>query len=165
MDDPISYGIAGYKAPELLVDQWIDADGKTIEPIKLGDFDGKFVVLYCFQSWCPGCHSKGFPALQEMTKALKGNDKVVFLAIQTVFEGQEANTYDKLRETQEQYNLNIPFGHDPGDQTSFNISKTMYHYRTGGTPWFIFIDQNNHVVFNDFHLDVAKAIAFLKSID
>ena len=33
MDNPITYGIAGYKAPELLVDQWIDADGKTIEPI------------------------------------------------------------------------------------------------------------------------------------
>ena len=165
MDEPTTYGIAGYKAAELLVDQWIDADGNTIEPVKLNDFDGKFKVLYCFQSWCPGCHSRGFPDLQKMTKALEGNDRVVFLAIQTVFEGFEANTYDKIRETQKQYNLKIPFGHDPGDQNSYGRSKTMYHFRTGGTPWFIFIDQNNNVVFNDFHLDVDKAIAFLKSID
>jgi len=165
MEEPITYGIAGYKAPELLVDLWIDAEGKPIEPIKLSDFNGKFKVLYCFQSWCPGCHSRGFPALQKMTKALEGNDKIVFLAIQTVFEGHEANTYDKMEETQKQYHLKIPFGHDPGDQSSYGRSKTMYHFRTGGTPWFIFIDQNNHVVFNDFHLDVGKAIVFLKNID
>jgi len=65
----------------------------------------------------------------------------------------------------EKYGLEIPFGHDPGDDESQNRSRVMQHYRTGGTPWFIFIDQKNNVVFNDFHLNVEKAITFLKTIE
>lgn len=99
-----------------------------------------------------------------MTRALNDNDQVVFLAVQTVFEGHEANTYDKIIETQKQYELKIAFGHDPGDEGSNNRSKMMYHYRTGGTPWFIFIDQKNNVVFNDFHLNVENAIEFLNQV-
>lgn len=165
MQNATTYGIEGYKAHEFLVDQWVDADGKKTDPVKLSDFDGKFKVVYCFQSWCPGCHSRGLPALQEMTEALKGNNQVIFLAVQTVFEGHEANTYDKIMETQKQYELKIPFGHDPGDESSHNRSKMMYHYRTGGTPWFIFIDQKNNVVFNDFHLNVENAIEFLSRVE
>lgn len=164
MQNATTYGIEGHKAHEFLVDQWIDADGKKTAPICLSDFDGKFKVVYCFQSWCPGCHSRGLPALQEMTRALNDNDQVVFLAVQTVFEGHEANTYDKIIETQKQYELKIAFGHDPGDEGSNNRSKMMYHYRTGGTPWFIFIDQKNNVVFNDFHLNVENAIEFLNQV-
>ena len=55
--------------------------------IKLADFEGKFKVIYCFQSWCPGCHSAGLPNLKKMVNALQDNDKVAFLAVQTVFEG------------------------------------------------------------------------------
>jgi hypothetical protein len=86
------------------------------------------------------------------------------LAIQTVFEGHGTNTYDKILETQKQYDLKIPFGHDPGNESSNNISKVMLNYRTGGTPWFILIDRNNSVVFADFHLNVTNAIDFLKEI-
>ena len=164
MNNEIKYGIDGSKAHELEVDHWVDANGKPTESINLFDYDGKFKVIYCFQSWCPGCHSRGLPALQEMTKALKNNDSVAFLAVQTVFEGHHENTFDKIMEIQEKYGLEIPFGHDPGDEDSHNRSKVMQHYRTGGTPWFIFIDQNNNVVFNDFHLNVEKAIEFLKTI-
>ncbi|EAR00534.1 peroxiredoxin family protein [Maribacter sp. HTCC2170] len=164
MKNDIKYGIDGFKAHEFGVNQWIDEEGKITSPIKLSDFEGKFKVIYCFQSWCPGCHSRGFPALQEMSKALKSNKNVTFLAVQTVFEGHDENTYDKITEIQRKYEIEIPFGHDPGDEGSGNISKIMRHYRTGGTPWFIFIDQRNNVVFNDFHLNVEKAIAFLKTI-
>ena len=41
----------------------------------------------------------------------------------------------------------------------------MYDYRTGGTPWFIFINQQDVVVFNDYHLNVDKAIEYLKGIE
>lgn len=164
MNNEIKYGIDGFKAHEFEVDPWVDANGKPTESINLSDYDGKFKVIYCFQSWCPGCHSRGLPALQEMTKALKNNDSVAFLAIQTVFEGHHENTFDKIMEIQEKYDLEIPFGHDPGDEGSHNRSKVMRHYKTGGTPWFIFIDQKNNVVFNDFHLNVEKAIEFLKTI-
>lgn len=167
MENEIKYGIDGFKAHEFEVDQWIDEKGEITSPFKLSDFDGKFKVVYCFQSWCPGCHSRGLLALQEMTKALEDKEKenVAFLAIQTVFEGHHENTYDKIVEIQQKYELEIPFGHDPGDEDSGNISKIMRHYRTGGTPWFIFIDQRNNVVFNDFHLNVEKAIEFLKTIE
>ena len=164
MKEAATYGIIGYQAPEFNVEQWIDADGRKTEPIKLTNFEGLFKVVYCFQSWCPGCHSVGFPALQEITKSLESNGNLTFAAVQTVFEGHDTNTYEKILETQKQYNLKMPFGHDPGDATSNNRSKIMYNYRTGGTPWFIFIDQENKVVFNDFHLDVEKAIDFLHLI-
>jgi thiol-disulfide isomerase/thioredoxin len=159
-----TYGIGGAKAPEWNVPIWVDGEGEKINPVKLSDYDGKFKVVYCFQSWCPGCHSLGLPSLQEMVKALEGNDKVVFLAVQTVFEGKEANTFEKMLEVQKKYNLHIPFGQDNGDASSRNISNIMYNYRTGGTPWFIFIDQENNVVFNDFHLNTEKAIEYLQTI-
>ncbi|MDA8692571.1 peroxiredoxin family protein [Saprospiraceae bacterium] len=161
---PTGYGIVGQEAPELKITQWVDANGVKSEAVYLDDYKGKFKVLYCFQAWCPGCHSKGLPALQDMTDAMKGNDNIVFLAIQTVFEGSHANTYDRMVEIQKEYDLSIPFGHDPGDDSSRNRSTTMMNYKTGGTPWFIFIDENDKVVFNNFHLDTAKAIAFLEGV-
>ena len=163
MKDRTTYGIEGFKAQEFNVAQWIDANGNPTEPIELSDLKGKFKVLYCFQSWCPGCHSKGLPDLKKMVSGLKDNDNVVFLAIQTVFEGHHANTYEKMVETQKQYDLKIPFGHDAGDDGK-SRSNIMTNYQTGGTPWFIFIDQKDNVVFADFHLNAEAAIEFLKTI-
>lgn len=158
------YGIAGQTAPEWNIPIWVDGNGDKTEPVKLSDFKGKFKVVYCFQSWCPGCHSIGLPSLQQMTEALKGNDKVIFLAVQTVFEGRSSNTYEKMLEVQKKYSLKISFGQDNGDTSTKNISNIMYNYHTGGTPWFIFIDQDDNVVFNDFHLNTENAIEFLKTI-
>jgi thiol-disulfide isomerase/thioredoxin len=163
MNTGTAYGIVGHRAPEFDVMQWIDNEGNKTAPLKLSDLDGKFKVVYCFQSWCAGCNSSGFPSLSEMTKALKRNDKVVFLAVQTVFEGHATNTYDKMVETKAKYGLNIPFGHDVGDDDR-STANIMKNYRTGGTPWFIFIDEKNIVVFNDFHLNTEKAIEYLKAI-
>ncbi len=159
------YGIEGQRAPELSNDiYWVDSEGKERKVIKLSDYKGEFKVIYGFQSWCPGCHSQGLPSLQEMVKALEGNDKIKFFAIQTVFEGAQANTKERMLEVQKQYNLHIPFGHDVGNEQTRQVSSVMYNYRTGGTPWFIFIDQSDTVVFNDFHLDTEKSIQYLKRI-
>ena len=152
-----------FKAPEFNVKSWIDAEGNKTEQIKLADFEGKFKVIYCFQSWCPGCHSKGLPDLKKMVEALEGNNKIAFLAVQTVFEGHNENTYDKMVETQKQYDLKIPFGHDAGDDGK-SRSNIMTNYQTGGTPWFILIDKHNNVVFADFHLNVDNTIEFLKGL-
>jgi len=70
-----------------------------------------------------------------------------------------------LVETQEKYELNIPFGHDIGNDKTFKRSSTMFNYKTGGTPWFIFIDQNNKVIFNDYHLNEDKVISYLQEIN
>ena len=145
------------KAPEFNVKNWIDADGNATAEIKLSDYKGKFKVVYCFQHWCPGCHSKGLPNLKQMVTALEGNSNVVFLAIQTVFEGHDDNKYDKIIATQKKYELKIPFGHDAGDDGK-SRSNIMTNYKTGGTPWFILIDKNDNVVFADFHLHTDGAI-------
>ncbi|MEM7563969.1 MAG: TlpA disulfide reductase family protein [Pseudomonadota bacterium] len=157
---PAGYGIVGHSAPELEVDYWIDAEGKEAEAFTLASQEGKWVVLKCFQSWCPGCHSHGFPALQAMSEALADNPKVAFAGIQTVFEGHYTNTRDKVLKTQTQYDLKIPMGHDPG--LEHGQPKTMSDYRTGGTPWMILIDPERRVIYNDFGIDPKKAIEFLK---
>jgi len=152
-----------FEAPEFNVGSWVDFEGKKTGEIKLSDFRQKFKVVYCFQSWCPGCHSKGLPDLKKMVEALEGSDDIVFLAIQTVFEGFEENTYEKMVETQKQYSLRIPFGHDAGDNGK-SRSNIMTNYKTGGTPWFIFINQHNNVVFSDFHINVEGTISFFKEM-
>jgi len=152
-----------FKAPEFDVKHWIDANGHKTDPIKLSDFKGQFKIMYCFQSWCPGCHSKGLPDLKKMVDALKDSKNITFLAVQTVFEGFESNTYEKMVETQKQYDLKIPFGHDAGDDGASH-SKIMFNYKTGGTPWFIFIDRHDNVVFSDFHLNADAAIEFFKTL-
>lgn len=155
---------ATIKAPELRVTQWIDANGSpTKKPIELSDYKGKFKVIYGFQHWCSGCHKVGLPSLQKMVEALEGNENIIFLAIQTVFEDASKNTYEKIIETQKEYNLKIPFGHDDGSQNGESRSFTMADYQTGGTPWFIFIDEKDNIVFADFHLNTEPAIQLLKS--
>jgi len=158
------YGILGQQAPELTVEQWIDSNGNKTGPYKLSNFKNKYKVIYCFQAWCPGCHSIGLPSLKKMTTSLANSNKVAFLAIQTVFEGKNSNTLQRMLEIQKQYNLKIPFGHDDGKNTPRKISSTMQNYRTGGTPWFIIIDESNKVIFNDYHLNTDKVIEYLKDL-
>ncbi len=155
---PKRYGIVGKLAPELRVDYWIDAQGDKTQPFRLSDCKDKWIFLKCFQSWCPGCHSNGLPALKKISEALANNPQIVFACIQTVFEGSMFNTINKVRKTQLQYDLKMPMGHDPGDDISF----TMMDYRTGGTPWMILISPSRKVVFNDFSINSDKAIEFLK---
>lgn len=152
-----------FKAPEFNVKDWTDAYGNKTEAIKLSDYKGLFRIVYCFQSWCLGCHSKGFPDLKKMVEAHKKNDNVAFLAIQTVFEGHHENTYEKMVETQKKYDLKIPFGHDAGDDGT-SKSNIMTNYQTGGTPWFLFIDKHDRIVFSDFHINVNATIEFLSTL-
>ena len=44
-------GILGRPAPELNLNNWIDADGKKTGPIYLGDYRDKVIYLYFFQDW------------------------------------------------------------------------------------------------------------------
>ena len=150
-------------APEFNVKDWVDTNGNKTDQVKLSDFSGKFKVVYCFQSWCPGWHSVGLPNLQKMVEALTGYNNVAFVAIQTVFEGYHENTFAKMLETQKQYGLKIPFGHDAGDDGK-SRSNFMQNYQTGGTPWFVFINQDDKIVFADFHINVEAAIKVLKGI-
>jgi len=156
----IKWGIEGHEAPEIELDYWIDADG---EP---GNFSvlesrGKWVFLKCFQDWCPGCHSSGFPTLQAFSKRFHDHPKVAIAAIQTVFEGYHTNTVEDVRELQLRYELPIVMGHDPGDPETDQRPVTMRKYFTGGTPWLILINPQGTVVYNNYHVDSKKLIEYV----
>lgn len=158
----MTMGISHQRAPELRVPYWIDEYGKALaEPLKLSDLGDGYKLLYCFQAWCPGCHSRGFPTLKRLVEKLEGHD-IGFAVIQTVFEGEKENTQDKISEMQVRYNLPIPFGHDPAVG---RYPSVMEDYRTGGTPWFILIDPTGEVIFNDFSLDADKLIELFNHPD
>lgn len=153
-------------AKELRVPIWISADGAPLEhPVKLADLGEGMKIIYCFQDWCPGCHSRGFPTLKVLHDGIK--DKGVgFAVIQTVFEGADVNTVDKLRVNQERYDLDMPFGHDPGPKPSLapgagNYPTFMEDYRSAGTPWFTVINSDNIVVYADFRLDARRFLETL----
>ena len=147
------------RASELRVAQWIDAQGRARAPLTLAELGDGFKVIYCFQHWCQGCHSHGFPALVKLVGALSGAG-FGFAVVQTVFEGAEVNTFDRLRETQLRYGLQLPFGHDqPARSDPAIIPTVMQDYGIGGTPWFIVINPAGEVVFSDFQLDADRLIA------
>jgi len=154
-------GIAGQTAPELNVQFWLDGSGEKAD-FSMDAQRGKWVFLKCWQSWCPGCHSHGFPTLQKVTNAFKDEDRVVTVAIQTVFEGHDTNTAEKVRETQERYELDIFMGHDPGKINDHGYPNTMMSYRTGGTPWQVLVAPDGTVVFDGFRVDPEKLITYLK---
>ncbi|MCH7870168.1 MAG: TlpA family protein disulfide reductase [Planctomycetes bacterium] len=146
-------GILNKPAPGWGVKKWLNlADG--VRSLDVSDFKGKVLYLYCFQSWCPGCHSHGFPTLQKMIKRYQGNDDVVFVAVQTVFEGFGSNTFEHAKRIAKRYDLDIPIG-----QSGENGKRSplMRAYRTGGTPWTVIIDRNGVVRFNDFHAKEPQA--------
>ena len=152
-------GIVGQIAPPLREVRWIDGGGAARAPVSLDDLGDGYRILFFFQHWCPGCHSHGFPALVRLVDAL-ASEGVGFAAIQTVFEGGEVNTFERLREDQQRYGLAISFGHAaPARGTA--LPAPMAEYRTGGTPWFVVIAPDGKVAFDGFQID---ADAFIKAL-
>lgn len=154
----MTIGISYKKAPELRVPYWIDANGQERAPLKLSELGDGYKIIYCFQFWCPGCHSQGFPTLKRLVNALS-HIGFGFAVVQTAFEGKTQNTADKLIDMQNKYDLRLPFGHDPSND---NYPSLMEDYRSAGTPWFILIDPNGKVVFNDFGLDAETLIGAIE---
>lgn len=151
-------GIAGLPAPPLENVRWIDENGDERSPLTLAELGPGFRILYFFQDWCQGCHAHGFPTFVTLAGTLR--DKGVGLAaVQTVFEGAEVNTFDRLRENQRRYGLPVPFGHAVADPASAGAAPAvMEAYRSGGTPWFVVIAPDGRVVYDGFRLDAERLI-------
>ncbi len=150
-------GIIGRPAPVWGVTKWMNLPAGA-HALDIGDFKGRVLYLYGFQSWCPGCHSHGFPTLQGLIDHYRGVDDVAFVAVQTVFEGYASNTFDHARDVAAQYALDIPVGQsgEEGER-----SPLMNRYRTGGTPWTIIIDRHGIVRFNDFRITQDRAVSLI----
>ena len=146
-------GIAGEQAPDWAISKWYQLPNGKVD-LNISDYKGKVLYLYFFQSWCPGCHSTGFPNLQKLHTKYKDDQGVDFVAIQSTFEGHRINTDKKLEPTARRYKLPIPFGQSKG---SGGTPEIMRRYQTGGTPWVVIIDKNGRVQFNDYQIDPDKA--------
>ena len=106
----------------------------------------------------------GFPILQKLTQAFKDVDQIKFFAVQTVFEGHDYNSQDKLRKNQLEWDLKIPMAHAAGNPQSHEIPEIMRKYRTGGTPWKVIINPEGKVIFNQFHIELPRAIALIEEL-
>lgn len=153
-------GIAGQPAPSWGVTQWLNLP-KGKKSLDVGDYRGRVLYLYCFQSWCPGCHRYGFPTLQRVTGHYKDERDVAFVAVQTTFEGFGTNTPARAKQTAARYKLSIPVGHSGARDKR---SELMRRYRTGGTPWTVIIDRSGRVRFNDFHIAPQQATALIDKL-
>lgn len=154
-------GILNEKAPAWQVSKWLNLPAEK-KALDITDFQDKVIYLYCFQSWCPGCHKYGFPALQQVIKRYNDDEDVAIVAVQTTFEGYAQNGIGQAREVARKYKLKIPIGQSG---SRGNWSKLMTNYRTGGTPWVIIIDRRGIVRYNDFYIypnDAAELIDRLK---
>jgi len=152
--------LIGKPAPTWGVGKWFNLpEGKS--SLDVSDFKGKVVYLYCFQSWCPGCHKHGFPTLLALQERFKGNPDVVFLTVQTTFEGFSTNSAAAAERTGEKYKLTIPVGQS-GSEAERSV--LMRNYRTGGTPWTIVIGKDGTVRYSDFHLTVEQGARLLEKL-
>ncbi len=154
-----AYTMIGNQAPLWDVDHWKNLGEK--KSLSIEDLNGKVVYLYCFQSWCPGCHSHGFPTLVKLINHYKDNDAVAFVAVQTAFEGHYTNTPEAAWKTAEKYGLAIPVGHSGSVSKR---SKIMNAYKTRGTPWTVIIDPEGTIKYNDFHISVNDAIKLIDTL-
>ncbi len=145
-------------APALQVTNWTNLpEGRS--SIDVTDYRGDVVVLFFFQSWCPGCHSRGFPTIDRLIKEYGTDGDVGFLTVQTVFEGEDVNTPERGRESLERHGLTIPLGHDVRGEN--RRESVMGRYRTRGTPWIVIIDRDGIVRFNHFHISASNAIELI----
>ena len=148
-------GIVNKPAPPLSGVQWIGDAANDAPKITRGEV----TYLFFFQSWCPGCHSHGFPTLKKLEAEFK--DDVNFIAVQTVFEGFSTNTKQRAERDVKSFGLDIPVGHD-GSQSK--PSPLLRRFRGGGTPWTIIIDKNGVIRFNGFRLQQSQGKEMLKML-
>ena len=148
----MAMGIVGLPAPQLEHVRWIDENGDERSPLTLAELGRGFKILYFFQDWCAGCHRHGFPTFATLAHELSDRD-VGLAAIQTVFEGSDVNTFNRLQENQRRYGLHVPFGHAVADLATVSaVPAIMVAYRSGGTPWFVVIAPDGRVVYDGFLL-------------
>ncbi|MEZ5341423.1 MAG: hypothetical protein R2706_08240 [Acidimicrobiales bacterium] len=73
--------------PDFRFNTWL-ANVEQATGLSIDDVVEPVIDLYNFQSWCPGCHSHGFPTMKAVKDHFASTgqaDQVKFIAVQTVF--------------------------------------------------------------------------------
>jgi thiol-disulfide isomerase/thioredoxin len=160
---PEKHAMLGKPAPEWEVGPWYQLpDGK--ESLDIADFKGKVLYMYCFQSWCPGCHSRGFPTLQKVSGKYKDDDEVKFAVFQTVFEDRAdkpVNTFENLKKVARKFDLTMPFAQSGSREDK---SKVMRAYKTRGTPWTVIVDRKGVIRYSGFHITPGEASKLIEEL-
>ena len=99
--------------------------------------------------------------MKELVSHYKEDDAVVFLAVQTVFEGFEANTFERGKRVMEKFGLEIPMGQD-GE--AGKRSRILRDYRMRGTPWAIVIGSDGVIRYSTFRIAPAAAIELIDGL-
>jgi peptide-methionine (R)-S-oxide reductase len=155
-------GIPGQPAPEFRFDHWL-ANVDPTNGLTIAGIDEPIIYLYNFQSWCPGCHSHGFPTMKAVTDHFEHSgrvDLVKFIAVQTVFEGHDTNTPEAALDAVRRHGLSdVALGHDSGNRPTI-----MQDYHTGGTPWTVIIGPGptRTVLADGFQVDAQAAITLIE---
>ncbi len=131
-------GIEGKEAPLLEVDNWIQTpEGK--DRVEITDYPGKIVVLLFFQHWCRASQESELPVLKETRRSLPGQQGIVFIAVQTTFEGFLENTSDNARGDGEEVRSRYPLWSQPETRGSPQRQCRLSAGRH--TPWWVIIDR------------------------
>lgn len=156
-------GITGRAAPAI-AGQWLNVHAGEVAPdVRAAAAQGKVVYLFFFQSWCPGCHSRGFPTLKAVRERFADDDRVVFAAVQTVFEGFGTNDADSAMKAMMEHGLDdLPVAQDAGPAGSGSV--TMRRYRSGGTPWTVIIGPDGVVRFDGFRINTGQAVGLIERL-
>lgn len=149
-------------APEWIISEWINGEGKD-----LGALKGKVVVVDFFQLWCPGCNAFSIPLLKKwehtFANELKAG-KLEVISIHTVFEGHNYQNPNALKKFLKRKKINHLVGvdrHEPGQR----VPRTMGLFGTMGTPEMAFIDKNGIIQFQEFGgFDVERAEHLLRTL-
>ena len=98
-----------------------------------------------------------------MEKSFEDEEDVIFLHLQTVFEGIETNTPARGAKEAKRQGIAVPTGHDARIDGS-RVSLFMQRYGTGGTPWTTVIDRRGVVRLNSFTPEQAELRRTISSL-
>lgn len=156
---PVKLGILNELGPELTVDQWWGMSEGEIARLK--ENRGKVICLMLFQTDCRHSRRYGLPELKKIQEQFASDPDVLVLAIQTPFQSFELNTFGAAQELFEKMGLTGPMGHNG---TADKKSVTFSNYKALGTPWFIVMDKQGIVRYNDSSLPLEEAIVLFEQL-